>query len=281
MLVEKELILGGAQIGQAYGSIRMSSFSRGDKLQMLLDKAKSAGFTAVDTARTYGRSEELLGEHIWDGQIHTKLDEHIHPQRSLSDSLDALKLDSVDVLYVCHDASRVSDTSHDFWGPQLSELGVRSRALGAAVYSDQLDFPLLGFTEIQIIQVPFNVLSSTAIREKITEWKLSGKTIYIRSIFAQGYLVGSSHRNARPEIANSLKAFHGISRRMGMDPAELAFRWTLAYPQIDGVILGISDLRELELVNSWRDRGALPEAEFLFVESKLGKFRLDIDLRNM
>lgn len=281
MCPSKKLILGGAQIGQRYGSIRQSSFSQGQNLQKLFDVAKSAGFTAIDTARTYGRSEELLGEHSWDGQIHTKLDENAQPRVSLSNSLDALRIDTVDLVYVCHDASRVANTSYAYWGPELKELGTRSRGIGAAVYTDQLNFPLLEFAEIQTIQIPFNVLSPLVSRKKVSEWKIAGKTINARSIFAQGFLVANSNQNATSEVARSVGAFQDVARSLGIDPAELAFRWALAYPELDGIVLGIAQLEELELVGSWSEAGPLPEEEFVFVEDRLSEFRQDIDLRKI
>jgi aryl-alcohol dehydrogenase-like predicted oxidoreductase len=281
MRPSKKLILGGAQIGQKYGSIRQSSFSQGQNLQKLFDLAKSAGFTAIDTARTYGKSEELLGQHSWDGELHTKLDERDCPRISLSNSLDALRVDSVDLLYVCHDASRVSNTSYDYWGPELEKLRTRSREIGAAIYPEQLDFPLLDFAEIQTIQIPFNVLSPLVSRKKVSEWKTSGKTINARSIFAQGFLVANSHQNATSEVARSVSAFQDVAQSLQIDPAELAFRWALTHPELDGIVLGIAQLGELELVASWSEAGPLPEEEFVFVEDRLSEFRQDIDLRKI
>lgn len=277
----KKLILGGAQFGQTYGSVRKSSFSQGENLQKLFDIAKSAGFTAIDTARSYGRSEELLGDHGWEGEVHTKLDEHAQPRVSLSCSLDALRMDTVDLVYVCHDASRVANTSYAYWGPELKELGTRSRGFGAAVYADQLNFPLLEFAEIQTIQIPFNVLSSSATREKLNEWKTSGKTVNARSILAQGFLVINSHQTATSEVARSVRAFHDVAKSLKIDPAELAFRWALAYPRLDGIILGIARLEEIDLVYNWTEAGPLPKEEFEFVEGKLSGFRQDIDLRKI
>ena len=115
----------------------------------------------------------------------------------------------------------------------------------------------------------------------MSEWKIAGKTINARSIFAQGFLVANSNQNATSEVARSVGAFQDVARSLGIDPAELAFRWALAYPELDGIVLGIAQLEELELVGSWSEAGPLPEEEFVFVEDRLSEFRQDIDLRKI
>lgn len=273
--------MGGAQIGQKYGLVRRTSFADGKGIQALLDAAKSCGFSAIDTARTYGHSEEFLGRHSWDGQIHTKLDEYVQPSLSLSKSLEALRRESVDLLYVCHDASRVSNTSYDYWEPQFESLRERTRSFGAAVYSDQLDFPLLEFAEIQSIQIPFNIFSPSEIREKVRGWKMSGKKVYARSIFAQGLLIEVSKEIARYDLAHSISAFHEVAKKLHINPPELAFRWVLSYPDIEGLIMGISHSEEIGSVSRWFEAGPLLEEDYSFVEAALEPFRCDIDLRKI
>jgi len=281
MTQRKNLIIGGAQIGQRYGLVRKTSFEAGEGIQQLLDLAHVAGFSAIDTARTYGHSEQLIGSHSWSGLIHTKLDEYDAPERSLMTSLDALRRDEVDLLYVCHDASRVTNCSYDHWQKQFGVLRERSRAFGAAVYSDQLDFPLLRFDEIQSIQIPFNILSPSMIRARVNEWNKSGKTINARSVFAQGFLLESSNKKGGPEFLRSIGALHAVARNLEISPAELAFRWILSYPAIDGVVLGIAQLQEINSVSQWLEQGPLSEDVFDFVEAELELFRHDIDLRSI
>ncbi len=280
-MTPKALIMGGAQIGQDYGLIRPTSFADGEGVQQLFDLAQVAGFGAIDTARTYGNSEQLIGSHSWAGLIHTKLDERDAPEKSLEASLDALGREEVDLLYVCHDASRVADCSYGRWRKHFENLRARSRTFGAAIYADQFDFPLLEFDEIQVIQIPFNILSPQMIRDRVDEWKLAGKTVNARSIFAQGLLVESSARRFSPELMGPIRALHSVATHLEISPAELAFRWTLNYPDIDGVVLGIAQLDEADAVSSWLDKGLLPEDHFAFVESELEPFRHDIDLRRI
>lgn len=279
MVTPKALIMGGAQFGQDYGLIRPTSFADGEGIQQLFDVAQVAGFVAIDTARTYGNSEQLIGSHSWAGLIHTKLDERDAPEKSLEASLSALGREDVDLLYVCHDASRVADSSYGRWRKHFENLHERSRTFGAAIYADQFDFPLLEFDEIQVMQIPFNILSPQMIRDRVDEWKLAGKTVNARSIFAQGLLLESSARMFRPEFMKPIRALHSVATDLEISPAELAFRWILNYPNIDGVVLGFSQLNEVGAVSSWLHKGPLLPHEIAFVESELEPFRHDIDLR--
>lgn len=276
---EITLILGGAQIGQEYGLIRPTRFSTNAGIQELFDSAAAAGFVAIDTARTYGQSENLIGAHFWTGDVHTKLDEYTTPRNSLDVSLNALGVDRVDLLYLCHDATRVREKSYKYWGPQLKALESGAQKFGVAVYADQLAFPLLTFSEIEVIQVPFNILSSSVTRAKVQEWHAGGKKVNARSVFAQGYLLSTSAGRSNKRVVDSIGAFREVCRTLGMKPAELAFRWALSYPDLDGIILGIGALDEIHSVSHWMAEGPLRKEEFAFVESSLEAARLDIDLR--
>ena len=281
MFTEKKLILGGAQIGQEYGLVRPTSFSKGKGIREFFDSAAAAGFSAVDTARTYGRSEELIGAHLWSGELHTKLDEYSTPQASLQASLDALRVNRVDILYLCHDPTRVQDWSHEYWQPQLEGLRAGTSEFGVAVYPDQLTFPLLDFAEIRVIQVPFNILSSSATRARVQALVREGKKVFARSIFAQGFLLDWSGRKPNPKTAASIGAFREISSALGTNPAELAVRWALSHPDLDGIILGIGALGEVQSTSQWIAEGPLQREEFTFVETSLEASRCDIDLRSI
>ena len=277
----KKIILGGAQIGQEYGLVRKSSFSHGDGVQGLLDEAERAGFMALDTARTYGRSEEIIGGLEWKGEIHTKLDEYSDPEASLSQSLEALSRDSIEVLYVCHDVSRVSETSHEYWAPLFERLRTGAQSFGVAVYPEQIGSELLDLPEISVIQIPFNVLSPMHLRDKVAEWHKAGQAVFVRSVFAQGVLLRRDGEHLSPGLAEVISTFHDVAEKVSLDPAELALRWCLSIDDIDGIVLGVSQLDEVQSIAHWLGRGPLSVDEHSIVEEALEGQRRDIDLRGI
>lgn len=275
----KKLILGGAQIGQEYGFVRKSSFAGGEGVQALLDKAWGAGFSAIDTARTYGRSEEIIGSLSWNGGLHTKLDESDDPETSIVASLSALDRDAIDLLYVCHDASRVASTSHEYWAAQFKKLGDLCSVFGAAIYPEQMDSEILRFPEIKVIQIPFNIVSPSHLRKKVIEWHLADKAVLARSVFAQGLLLRGHVANSGSAVAGTIDVFHDLCQSLSRSPAEVAFRWCLAQTELDGIVVGISRAEEIEPIADWFGKGPLPEDEYSFIERGLGSHRRDIDLR--
>ena len=279
MHLGKKLILGGAQIGQEYGMVRRTSFAELTGVKHLLARTRELGFDAIDTARTYGDSERILGSVHWDGELHTKLDEYDYPSASLSKSLKELGRKSVDLLYVCHDASRLTDVSREYWRDQFSQLRGSYRALGAAVYTDQLESPILNMEEVEVIQVPFNVLSPASVSEKLTAQKTRGKSIYARSVFAQGFLFGIRAEFPDSRVSEALTALRLVCGEVEIDPPELAFRWALSHTLTDGIILGVSLLEELDSVAQWLEMGPLAHETYDYVERRLEPFRHDIDLR--
>jgi aryl-alcohol dehydrogenase-like predicted oxidoreductase len=276
----KKLILGGAQIGQEYGLVRKTSFEKVSGVQDLLTKTWAVGFEAIDTARTYGNSEKILGSLQWGGELHTKLDEYDNPLVSLGKSLEELGRDSVDLLYICHDATRVADVSREYWRPKFSELRGSSVAFGAAVYTDQLESPVLQLEEIEVIQVPFNILSPASISEKIKDYKMRGNKIYARSVFAQGTLFGATTEASGSSLRQALTAFGRVCRQVEIEPPELAFRWALGHSITDGLVLGVSRLDEVDSVSQWLETGPLEQPTLDYVEKCLEPYRHDIDPRN-
>lgn len=276
----KKLILGGAQIGQDYGLVRKTSFETADGVQDLLTKTWNLGFDAIDTARTYGNSESIVGSLRWSGEIHTKLDEFVHPSDSLKRSLEELGRESTDLLYVCHDASRIIDVSEPYWAHTFSQLRANSRAFGAAVYTDQLDTAVLGFEEVQVIQVPFNILTPASVSERLKAYKSVGKRIYARSIFAQGLLFRAVSKHQVSSLRQALAVFNRVCREVDLYPPELAFRWALRDSVSDGLVLGFSKFEEVSFVSQWLESGPLDSETFDYVEESLGPYRYDIDLRS-
>ena len=74
MTISKKLIIGTAQFGQDYGITNTKGKVPKDEVNFIMNKARSLGITALDTASSYGSSEQTLGElGVGDIDIMTKL----------------------------------------------------------------------------------------------------------------------------------------------------------------------------------------------------------------
>jgi aryl-alcohol dehydrogenase-like predicted oxidoreductase len=222
----------------------------------------------------------MIAREGWSGEIHTKLDESISPWKSLEKSLECLEREAVSLLYVCHDATRISDPSKNFWGPVFEDLKPFSKSFGLALYADQLCFDMISFDEISVVQAPFNILSSCELENRLGEIRQAGKRIYVRSIYSQGALLVPPARISNSEVREAVGAFHLASLEIGVSRDELAFRWAYFHPFVDGLVLGVSSLSEINRVGAWIAAGPLSADELSYTERALDNNRIDIDLRS-
>ena len=101
-----ELILGTAQFQSGYGVVRDTEQAHQSDGIDILELAARLGIAALDTAPAYGRAEDTIGQSRCGLPVHTKLNPKRSPAESLSQSLQDLRRDCVDVLYI-HDSAEV------------------------------------------------------------------------------------------------------------------------------------------------------------------------------
>ena len=281
MKQSQKLILGGAQIGQNYGAVREASFFHSKEVRALLRAAWTVGFRSVDTARAYGDSEKQIGAAGWLGQVHTKLDESQDPSYSLATSLELLGRERADLLYLCHDAARLPDYGISKWRGILKSLKERVERFGLSLYPNQLTESLIEQDDVRVLQLPFNILSPRFPGHLVKKWKGLGKSIFVRSVFAQGFLLNDATSEGNQRFSEAARVFHQVSDELELPRGEVALRWVLTNRGIDGVVLGVSQLGEIPLIGEWAAKGPLGDDEMLLIEQKISRFRRPFDLRKL
>jgi len=121
--------------------------------------------------------------------------------------------------------------------------------IGVSVYTNQEIKKLINDDNIDLIQIPFNLLDSS--REKldlIKEAKTCGKIIQARSIFLQGLFFKNPEDNDTilKELNNEILAIKAISDRYKIPLNEMALNYVLSYDCIDYVVLGVDNLIHLK-----------------------------------
>jgi len=277
----QKLILGGAQIGQHYGAVREASFFHDTEVRALLHSAWTNGFRSVDTARAYGDSEKQIGVAGWLGQVHTKLDESQDPSYSLATSLALLGRERADLLYLCHDAARLPDHDVSKWRGILKSLSERVERFGLSLYPDQLTESLIEEDDVRVLQLPFNILAPRFPERLLKKWKGAGKSIFARSVFAQGFLLNDAASETNQGFSKAARAFHQVADELELPRGELALRWVISDHGIDGVVVGVSQLGEIPLIGEWAAKGPLGDDEMELIGQKISKFRRPFDLRKL
>jgi aryl-alcohol dehydrogenase-like predicted oxidoreductase len=231
------LVLGTAQLGLPYGIANKGGLPDQATATAIVREAWENGIEEFDTAQAYGNSEFVLGKALVElglaqkAKIISKFDPNLNHlnapamSRSLDQSLQRIGIQSLygimlhreELLSFWH--SGISKILHDFI------LSGRVRQVGVSVYSPDKAIQALNMEDIDIVQLPTNILDRRF--EKAGVFQLADqkkKRTYIRSVFLQGLLLMNPEEilyemgYAKP----ILKKLGFLSRNLGITPQEMA-----------------------------------------------------------
>ena len=258
-----DLVLGTAQLTTDYGITRSSAATHSTAgATRLLAAAKGLGITTLDTAPAYGNAESVIGESGLPFRIHTKLRNGIDEVVSLNQSLKALRVNHVDVLYL-HDLDAFDAN------PEASTSGLRrclehgACRIGVSVYTPDQLCNLLDTPGPSVVQFPLNILDRRFLGQPLHDARSAGFTCLARSAFLQGALLGEPSQLAPgvAHLATAVESFDRAAREVGLSRTVAALTWVANQPGVDGVIVGAAEQQELEeIAEAWRhSREVSPE----------------------
>lgn len=255
--------LGTVQFGVDYGISNKGGQTPPDEVKEILSLAEKAGLSIIDTAAQYGNSEEVLGRCLSENhpfRIVTKTPAFKSPSLTGDDgaflketfylSLQKLKQSAVYGLLI-HNAKDLLSTHGNVLWRAMQEL--RDAALvekiGVSVYSpEQLDAVLQSYC-IDLVQVPVNLLDQRMIqRGHLRKLKDLGIEIHSRSAFLQGLLLMDPTTLSRyfSPARHRLIEYHQLLKDRGIKPSQAALDFVCGIIEIDAVIVGVNDARQLK-----------------------------------
>jgi spore coat polysaccharide biosynthesis protein SpsF len=268
--VHSTLTLGTVQLGMEYGAVNRTGKPRHPVAIEMVRQAIAHGVTALDTARAYGDSEQILGEALagaWGSraEVITKLDPlaSVPPDarpgevraavdRSVSESCRALRTNRLAVLLL-HRWSH-----HDAWRGEawrrlleLRENGTIGR-LGVSISEPWEALAALKDRDVRHLQLPMNVLDA--------RWKAHGVdrelsyrddvVVHARSVFLQGILLHPADCWPVPEDYDApacVKRLHDLARKFGRESvADLCVAYVRSQSWITSLVVGCETLPQLE-----------------------------------
>jgi spore coat polysaccharide biosynthesis protein SpsF len=266
-----KLVLGTAQLGLQYGIANQSGMPSRDSAEELIKTAIANGIGAIDTARAYGVSEEVVGNSLksgWEGrvQIITKLSPlndcpkdvnavaiHAFVDASIYKSCSLLRMQSLDVLML-HRYSHVTDWQGSVWARLLEHKATGLiKAIGVSVQTpDELE-QVLNVPEFEFIQMPFNILDDRweylipKIQERKKERNL---VIHVRSTLLQGLLPSESialwNKAHVSDPASIIKWFKECCIKTNKtNIVDLCISYAKSLDWIDGVVVGMETMPQL------------------------------------
>jgi len=257
-----KLCLGTAQLGQKYGINNTNGQPCMDEAFSILHCAQDSGVQYIDTALNYGRSQEILGEFIRQGQDRrefkciTKLpsNEFLSINSGVCTKVNKLiNVLGVNKLFtlLMHDSESLSQ-----WD-KIDDLKIVKHLkdqqlienFGVSIYSKSEFDAALGIDDIDVIQIPFNLFDQRALKYRwFDKARENNKKIMIRSVYLQGLLLMSpedvKHKlhYAYPYICH----FDKLCKVNDLCPKTLALNFVLDNCGDSLLIMGVESRLQLE-----------------------------------
>jgi aryl-alcohol dehydrogenase-like predicted oxidoreductase len=262
-----KLALGTVQFGLDYGSINANGQVDRNEVGAILELAQAAGIDTLDTARTYGTSEELLGslKAMERFRVVTKiapLGQTINKDESLAESLSrsqaALRANRLDAaLFHSADDLLADDATRTWSAAERACADGQIGQLGVSVYDAEQALAIAERFPIALVQLPVSIFDQRALASgALNRLQARGIEIHARSVFLQGFAL-SDPDSLPPGLARfkpELSAFRTFASRQGASPLVASLSFVLAQTCIDRVVVGVQSAKEMRDICSVNDQ---------------------------
>ena len=243
----------------------------------LVHRAIDEGINFIDTARAYGRSEEVLGHALRDRRERVVLTTKLscldangnslqgqalrdHMKASLTTSLKLLQTDWVDLLML-HSASvellQNGEAIHILKDLQTQGL---VRYIGASTYGTEA--PRMAIEQgVHALQVAYNILDQRMADDIFPLAKTTGVGMVVRSVFLKGALTPRAddlpdHLSDLKQKSEAIKQFAADLTPV-MNRVEAALSFVLSQTDITSALVGVHTEEELEASLRVANKGTL------------------------
>lgn len=282
--------LGTVQFGMDYGINNTTGKVPPDTAREIITAAIQSGVAFIDTARSYGEAERIIGDTIETVDckdrvtVCTKLDLPVNCAQmteaevvsataaSLSKSLSELKTDTLDVLLL-HWAFHRTVHNGAVW-KHLAGEKERGRigSLGVSIdHTPAQALESLADPAVDIIQIPFNVFDSRWERSGVLDRaEERGVAVIGRSAFLQGLLLMDTKTvtSRLPRAACHHAAWIELCADTGNEPHSLALRYALSESRISSTIIGVDSDSQLKANIAAAEAGPLETVLFNMIHDR-------------
>lgn len=253
--LNSKLILGTVQFGLDYGINNSNGQVSLESSYQILQYAFNQGIQILDTAEAYGNAHTVIGSFHKKNpdklfEIITKLPHQFNS--NISDKVAAylteLKVTQLNALLFHSFLSYKENINYFDELIQLKNIG-KIKYIGVSVYTNKEIEEVLLNNDVDIIQLPFNLLDNVSQRGTILEKaKAKGKIIHTRSAFLQGLFFKDINSNTKivKSLREELLEISKISVNNHISIAPLALNYCLQQTLINNVLIGVDSLNQLE-----------------------------------
>ena len=281
----------GLQVSEiALGGLFVASFSAPiEAARATVSRALELGVNYIDTAPTYGNSEEVLGRALQGERrpvvISTKLggrpqpfnpQDKAHLRASFDESLRLLGRDRVDILMI-HEPDRPGQyawwtDADEPYGPVLELLDelkrdgmIRFTGIGGTTSHELARLVATGKFDVVLTAFNYSLLWREAALEIIPEARKHNVGVVLGSPLQQQALsrrYDEQIEHGAPWLSNARRdqflSLYRFLDEVGMDIAECGIRFVLSNPDVSCALIGSSSAEEVEQNAASASKGPLP-----------------------
>ena len=253
-----KIILGTVQFGLDYGINNSSGKPSFESITAILNTSHQNGIVMLDTAEAYGNAHEVIGNYHRQSenrfQIITKFSSKRDDLPTNIEDRIALHLDEMHVsylyAYMFHSFGDFENyfSRHSKGLDNLKKKGIIHK-IGVSVYTNEELNKLLNYSEVELVQLPFNLLDNNHQRGLLLKRaKERNMEVHTRSAFLQGLFFIPP--NELPGKLLPLKPYletirFEVSKR-NMTINDLALNYNLQQALIDKVLIGVDNVEQLQ-----------------------------------
>ena len=243
----------------------------------LLNRALDLGVNFIDTARSYGASEEVIGrslkgrrkEYILatklapireEGQPDQKLREQV--KASIVESLRMLQTDVIDLLQLHHAPLDVIRSGRVLAAAKKAQRAGYVRFIGASTYGEEAPLALLRDDGYDTLQIAYSVADRGLEAQALPLAQQKDVGIIVRSVLLRGVL---THRYTHipdqlAELRSAVARLNNLAAEEAGGLPEMAYRFVLANPAVATALVGTARTEELEAALAFAGKEPLSSA---------------------
>ena len=249
-----KIILGTVQFGLNYGINNIGGKISKLDASKILNYSSQNEISFLDTAASYGDSENVIGEYLKENSDHKfriiskLLLKNQTFEESIQTSLQKLQIKKIDtILFHSYDDYKINkENLSDYKMKYQNKLFDK---IGVSLYTNKEVENVIEDENIDVVQVPFNILDNASKREVVyKKIKDSGKTLHTRSVFLQGLIFKKPNelQNEFEILIPYFKKIENLCFEYKISINELALSYVLSKKYIDGVLIGVDNLEQLK-----------------------------------
>jgi aryl-alcohol dehydrogenase-like predicted oxidoreductase len=266
----------------------------------LLNGVLDGGVDLIDTSPDYGRSEELIGEHISNrrgefflaskcgcpvgaqpGERPPHVFTRSNVRAGVEQSLRRMKTDHLDLVQVHMSPSRAELDANDTVG-ELLELKSEGKTRFIGMSGTLPNLPdHIAMGAFDVFQIPYSALEREH-EQSIADAAASGGGVIVRGGVARGIPVNTDLAIER--LPDRFRQVYAQRRDLwdvagldaildGIDRMEFMLRFTLSHPQMTTTIVGTANPKHLADNLAAAEKGALPADLYAEARRRLGEAR--------